>query len=158
MALNIICISEFHQGNEIFSDFSRGKQCVANCFVFLIMFFQGHISPIQTCCESIMNQILQIGDVLYVRIANGIIHENRFLHPSDIPCHLKFVKDVIHIRTYSTFSGLLCPHFQPNRPFFSLEESFANICNNDIYKCMIFVSVEFATGIIYNSSRFFFFF
>jgi len=66
-----------HQAHDIFSDFSRGKQCTANAAIAIAMCIL-HDPP--TWTKNLIDTILLIGDALYVK---SILNRNE-LHITEI--------------------------------------------------------------------------
>lgn len=54
---------DFSQGATHFSESSRGKQCVCNCFMFLL--YVGSLNGVQTLSKHDLHAILMSDDVLY---------------------------------------------------------------------------------------------
>lgn len=153
----VLCNADYHQGDEfLFSDLSRGRQCVANCVVFLLTAFEENYSFLEWS-KDILHKILHLGDYLYLKIRNVLSETSDFLHPSSIPCHMKFDNVFVHFQLKSTISGSISSDFTGNWPLLSLEIAFATLCSGTASKLMIFICVGTAIGIVFHDSKYYFF-
>lgn len=152
----VLCNADYHQGDEfLFSDLSRGRQCVANCVVFLLTAFEENYSFLEWS-KDILHKILHLGDYLYLKIRNVLSETSDFLHPSSTPCHMKFDNVFVHFQLKSTISGSISSDFTGNWPLLSLEIAFATLCSGTASKLMIFICVGTAIGIVFHDSKYYF--
>lgn len=81
MGYKVLCSADYNQGDEfVFSEISRGRQCVANCFVFLLTAFEENFYFYRWCKDT-LNKILHVGDYLYRKIQENVSPGYDFLHP-----------------------------------------------------------------------------
>lgn len=151
----MLITADYHQGNEsIFSDLSRGRQCVANCVVFLI---KGHYEKCEfhNWSKHELHNVLHGGDLLYQKLRD--LNDYDFLHPSCIPCHMKFDNANINYHISETCTGSISPNFKGVSPLFSLENALATISNGVKSKFMLFFCKGTAVGLVYHQSTFYLF-
>lgn len=58
---HIKCASDYHQGDDRFSEQTRGRQCVAKCVMFLTQILMNQIG-IETWLKEELHIILCLGD------------------------------------------------------------------------------------------------
>ena len=75
----------FHQGAEIFSEVSRGKQCVANSLIALCLLS----TKTSVCSSSDIDTILMLGDEMYRYIIQNSKSSYEYLELCDIPKYFK---------------------------------------------------------------------
>ena len=101
-----------HQGDEIFSPDSRGRQCLPCCLVFLVKAVQKRI------CTNMwnvnMNEILFAGDKLYKYAKKNSKTYHDYLEPCDLPSYFSLDNQHYHWKVKKkkkkkkkTFSGNL---------------------------------------------------
>ena len=75
----------FHQGSDVFSDISRGRQCVANAFVSCVA---AHISekPASDWTSSNIDNVLLGGDALYCYTRKSV--NSVYLEPCELPTYI----------------------------------------------------------------------
>ncbi|XP_063420756.1 uncharacterized protein LOC134705970 [Mytilus trossulus] len=78
----------YHQGDQVFGNESRGRQCMANCVVFSAL---SETKPLHLWTQEKLKIIMHIGDEMYkyVRQHCGVTHD--FLLYNDIPKHFSFL-------------------------------------------------------------------
>ena len=64
---SVLLQGSIHQGDEIFSPDSRGRQCLPCCLVFLVKAIQKRICTNMWNVNN-MNEILFAGDKLYIQV------------------------------------------------------------------------------------------
>lgn len=116
MAFKMLITADYryHQGNEsIFSDLSRGRQSVANCVVFLI---KAHYEKCEfhNWSKHELHNVLHGGDLLYQKLRD--LNDYDFLHPSCIPCHMKFDNANIIEYHISDMHWIYVSQFQRSKP------------------------------------------
>ena len=81
---SVLLQGSIHQGDEIFSPDSRGRQCLPCCLLFLI---KGVLKRICTNMWNVnnMNEILFAGDKLYKYANKNSKTYHDYLEPCDLP-------------------------------------------------------------------------
>lgn len=99
--------------NPFFSDLSRGRQSVANCVVFLI---KAHYEKCEfhNWSKHELHNVLHGGDLLYQKLRD--LNDYDFLHPSCIPCHMKFDNANIIEYHISDMHWIYVSQFQRSKP------------------------------------------
>lgn len=96
--------ADFCQGDECYSNFSRGRQCVTNCISFLMKSFLKKIDDFDT---QDMNFVLITGDTLYQKLCSeGESHD--LLHFSDIPKFILFQSFCFTVYGKKSYVGTMC--------------------------------------------------
>lgn len=99
-----VLFADFCQGDECFSNFSRGRQCVTNCISFLMKSFLKKIDDFDT---QDMNFVLITGDTLYQKLrSEGESHD--LLHFSDIPKFILFQSFCFTVYGKKSYVGTMC--------------------------------------------------
>lgn len=102
-----------------------------------------------------MHNVLHGGDLLYQKLRD--LNNYDFLHPSCIPCHMKFDNANIKYHISETCTGYMSPNFKGVSPLFSLENALGTISNCVKSKFMLFICMGTAVGLVYHQSTFFLF-
>lgn len=89
-----------NQGADIFEDFSRGRQCIANSYVS--MFFS-YINQALYWRSSDIDFILHLGNTLYSTIPKT----SSYLFPSDLPEYIKCGRQCFRLQLGESFSGVV---------------------------------------------------
>lgn len=76
--------ADYSQSASHFSLVSRGKQCVSNCFMFLLFTQFVNIAP--PLSRNDLHAILEAGDILYTSLKKS----EEFLLITELPNHIKF--------------------------------------------------------------------
>ena len=113
-------LGNFHQGNDIFSLDSRGRQCLPCCVIFLIELIA--IPPNINRWKSVdLDHILLQGDHLY-KFAKAFIRSPRsYLEPRDLPPFIEIDGNFFKWRVEKTYSGSIQKHFIGEYPLVKLE-------------------------------------
>ena len=119
----LIAHGNFHQGDERFSNTSRGNQCVINSVTAIMFSFVLH-PPYWKSDD--MDRILNLGDAFYRMIPKG---SNEQLLTKDIPSYVQCFNNNYHIHTHENQSvnGLVNSNFESDSPFSSLYDALLNI-------------------------------
>ncbi|CAG2226074.1 unnamed protein product [Mytilus edulis] len=95
---------EYHQGDQVFGDESRGRQCMTNCVVFSAL---SQTKPLHLWTSEHLKLILHIGDEMYkyIRQVCGVPHS--FLLYNDIPRNFSFQKQKYVLGREVSYGGTL---------------------------------------------------
>ena len=156
MEYQIVCAADYHQGSEIFSYESRGRQCVTNSIAFLLQIFCSDI-PIQTWNNDTLHVILHLGDYMYKEVQSCLEECHDYLHPTSIPSLLEYGRSCLRYKVSATFSGTMHPSFNGEFPLMSLECAIAKHYNGKDSACFVFIAMGSAIGIFYDGSKFYVF-
>ena len=149
-----MCLSgNFHQGSDIFADWTRGRQCVANALVSILFKYISE-KEVKEWNPQDINSILLYGDKLYQHVRQDSDHI--YLHPFDLPSHFCFENTLMRCSVTSTYSGNLSESFEENGPFLSLE-SAVSLCFYSSAHAGIFICKDTAVSILYSEPNFFVF-
>lgn len=118
----IVC-ADFCQGNERFSSFSRGRQCVANCITFIM---KSYLKRIEEFDSHDVNSVLIYGDTLYQKLRNDG-HNQDFLHFSDLPEFIVYHGRCFTISGQKTYVGTMCQKGGLDGLGLSLESSLNSV-------------------------------
>lgn len=118
----IVC-ADFCQGNERFSNFSRGRQCVANCITFIM---KSYLKRIEEFDSHDVNSVLIYGNTLYQKLRNDG-HNQDFLHFSDLPEFIVYHGRCFTIRGQKTYVGTMCQKGGLDGLGLSLESSLNSV-------------------------------
>ena len=84
-----------HQGDEIFSPDSRGRQCLPCCLVFFVKAIEKGMCTNMLNLNS-MNEILFAGDKLYKYVQKNSKTCHNYLEPCDLPPYLSLDNQYYH--------------------------------------------------------------
>lgn len=93
---------DFSQGATHFSESSRGKQCVCNCFMFLL--YVGSLNGVQTLSKHDLHAILMSGDVLYSLRKNPC---EDYLLFKELPNYVKYNQNYFSSYIQKVFVGTM---------------------------------------------------
>ena len=118
----------FHQGSDVFSDISRGRQCVANAFVSCVA---AHISekPASDWTSSNIDNVLLGGDALYCYTRKSV--NSVYLEPCELPTYICMEGQRVKCYVKETYSGDRGVSFKRSGDFFCLESALLH-CLGDI--------------------------
>ena len=87
MVNTLVCQANFCQGHSVFPVLSRGKQCMSNCLVFVLLCY---VKPASNLNTNDLDSILHIGDVLYRKVLEkqSPSNTNEFLLYADLPAYV----------------------------------------------------------------------
>lgn len=89
------CVSaNIHQGSNNFSEFSRGKQCIANSLV-CIAYNAVNQKLFENWDSNDIHFVLTKGDILYKHARQTCPHE--YLNPEDLPQNVCILNQLLHI-------------------------------------------------------------
>lgn len=145
-------LGSFHQGDEKFSPFSRGRQCIASCIVFLIKLqskpFESHKWK-----SGDVDEVLLEGDFLY-RFTKQISSCSKdFLELCELPPFIKLNDIFFHWKVKNTYSGSISKNFIGEHPLVRLDIALAMGLSREYTFC-IFVCKGTAVAISYQSGFF----
>lgn len=146
-------LGSFHQGDEKFSPFSRGRQCIASCIVFLIKLqskpFESHKWK-----SGDVDEVLLEGDFLY-RFTKQIPSCSKdFLELCELPPFIKLNDIFFHWKVKNTYSGSISKNFIGEHPLVRLDIALAMGLSREYTFC-IFVCKGTAVAISYQSGFFY---
>ena len=102
-------VANFHQGNERFSDESKGRQCTANCLLFCATL---HVESVQDICADTLDNVLIMGDAHYLKSAKYKTQTEPYLQVIELHPFVKLnganLKLVYTENQHTTISGMLC--------------------------------------------------
>lgn len=138
-------LGNFHQGDEKFSPYSRGRQCVPCCIVFIIKLF---LKPFEVheWQSADIDQILIEGDFVYKFSKKTSNHSKHFLEPCDLPPFIEVNNVYFSWKVKNTYSGSIHKNFTGVYPLVKLEVALAMGLSKDFAYC-IFVCKEKAVAI-----------
>lgn len=124
----------FHQGNELFSEESRGRQCLPCCVVFLVSCKLKPFKNIKWTSDD-LDKILQRGDYVY-RFSKEFLRPSKgFLEPRDLPPFTKIDGKYFYWKVRNTFSGSIQDHFVGEYPLVRLETAILMGLSGDVLNC-----------------------
>lgn len=124
----------FHQGNELFSEESRGRQCLPCCVVFLVSCKLKPFRNIKWKTDD-LDQVLLKGDYVY-RFSKEFIRPSKgFLEPRDLPPFTKINGKYFYWKVRNTFSGSIQAHFVGEYPLVRLETAILMGLSGNVSNC-----------------------
>lgn len=114
----------FHQGDELFSFESRGRQCLPCCTVFLIKLYMKPFISSQWVAKD-LDEILIQGDYVYKFARETLMSYRSFLEPQDVPPFIQIDKIYFNWKIKKTYSGTINENFSGNYPFVNLKLALA---------------------------------
>ncbi|XP_053390464.1 uncharacterized protein LOC128553350 [Mercenaria mercenaria] len=123
---DVFILGSFHQGENIFSVESRGRQCTLNAMCSLI-----HANYSRLNCSKDLDNVLLDGDSLYKKTVQELQRTNRFrnflLNFDELPVHIIIMNKQISVTKLEVISGVCTQQFATmNLPSFyqSLDTAF----------------------------------
>lgn len=95
--------ADYNQASLIFPESSRGKQCMCNCFMFLIL---ASIEDVSSCNKELLHKILIAGDFMY----NSIQKSDDLLQFSDLPRYIHNENTYFSVVQKQTYAGCMSPN------------------------------------------------
>lgn len=114
----------FHQGDELFSFESRGRQCLPCCTVFLIKLYMKPFISSEWVAKD-LDEILIQGDYVYNFARETLMSYRSFLEPQDVPPFIQMDKIFFNWKIKKTYSGTINENFSGNYPFVNLKIALA---------------------------------
>ena len=111
---SVLLQGSIHQGDEILSHDSRGRQCLPCCVVFLVKAIQKRICTNMWNVNN-MNEILFAGDKLYKYAKKNSKTYHDYLEPCDLPSYFSLDNQHYHWRVkknYHILCGVSFPWFR----------------------------------------------
>ena len=87
--MNFPLHGNLHQGQDIFSDDSRGRQCVPCCLSFFLLTLLKPFS-VNIWHESDLDKVLHVGDYIYKYSKSIVQLQNEYLLLNDVPRYICF--------------------------------------------------------------------
>lgn len=109
-----------HQGSDIFSNQSRGRQCVGNAKMSSVYRHVSSKSLIDWNSGDV-DYLLHKGDELYKHTYKFC--NSTYLQPSELPCYICFEGQRVKCSIVKTYSGDISESFKDFGPFLSLESA-----------------------------------
>ena len=148
-ATRTIC-ADYSQGNEALFGVNAGKQCVAMSLTAII--YQ-HIQDINLWTSSTLNNILTIGNNMYISIRCSV-QTNDYLLLTDVPCIVSIYNKVYTLAYSESLTGNLFMTSN-NGPYMSLQnaltELFSN-CQLNYNCCLLTIGIN-TVAVIKNSDQ-----
>lgn len=146
------CVSaNIHQGSNNFSEFSRGKQCIANSLV-CIAYNAVNKKLFENWDSNDIHFVLTKGDILYKHARQTCPHE--YLNPEDLPQNVCILNQLLHISAVPVFSGEIQANYKDNGSFLSLATAlnlcFANTRDGGIFICKGSSVAIFSSGTLFH--------
>ena len=125
------CVSaDIHQGSNVFSELSRGRQCVANSLVSIVhRAISGKLLTKWDADD--LNSVLMRGDELYKQVRKTCPHA--YLNPHDLPQHLCIQHQMLKSSIASVDSGDMAENYESNGPFLSLATALSFCFGSDVH-------------------------
>ena len=114
----------FHQGDELFSFESRGRQCLPCCTVFLIRLYMRPFIRSKWHAKD-LDEILIQGDYVYNFVKKSLNSLRSYLEPQDLPPFIHIDKTYYNWKVKKTYSGSIHENFSGNYPFVNLKLALA---------------------------------
>ena len=114
--------ADYSQGNEALFGENAGKQCVAMSLTAIIYH---HIEHISVWTSSTLNNILTIGNNLYISIRHSV-QANDLLLLTDVPCIVSLYNKVYTLQYSESLAGSLFMTLN-NGPYMSLQNSLIEV-------------------------------
>jgi len=117
-----------HQGHDIFSDFTRGRQCTANAAVAVAMCLLHH--PL-SWTKNLIDTILLIGDVLYIKSISRCSEPHfaeinrEFLSVDELYTNIEIFRNIITLSITHTYNENISGHLYNDNS----KEGFPNLKN-----------------------------
>ena len=92
----------FHQGSSIFSLESTGRQCVANCLIFLL---HSKLKILEQWTSNDLDIVLLNGDELYKKVEKRV--DVTYLLPDELPSDIDHYETKFHIEYKNSTIGIL---------------------------------------------------
>jgi len=150
-----ICIlqADIHQADSCFSAETRGRQCVANCYAYLL---KCHITDVQTLRSTDLHNLLFTGDFIYSKIQEKLGYGSSYLLLTDIPKYTYFDRTVFSYNILKTYSGYV-HQVSTDAALLSLHSSLflAFVPSFEIFSIIIIQSN--AIGVYFDGNGFFIF-
>ncbi|XP_078600775.1 uncharacterized protein LOC144875890 [Branchiostoma floridae x Branchiostoma japonicum] len=116
----------YHQGNNIFNETSRGKQCTANSLIAILYHSANKQATSWTSTD--LDTVLFEGDALYNRIKPSLPPTVSYLSVDDLPNYWQIGNNTLHITIKEQYTGDVFSR-QAYYPYYTLqtaiEEAFA---------------------------------
>lgn len=145
-----------NQGDAVFLPFSRGRQCVLNCYAFLLKCKCKGIS--WDCTSRSLDCLLYAGDMIYQYIKRQK-PEIEYCLITDIPKYIQF-PDQTSLFSYviqCSFSGFICENGAYGYPCITLESSIYSAFLPSLKAFSILIMQGNAIGIYYDGNVFYLF-
>ena len=143
-----IC-ADYSQGNVALFGENAGKQCVAMSLTAIIYH---HIQDMNLWTSSTLNNILTIGNNLYISISSSV-RTNDYLLLTDVP-HIVSICNKVYILEYSeSLTGSLFLTSN-NGPYMTLQNSLTEVFSNCQFKyncCLLTIGIN--TVAVFNDSE-----
>lgn len=112
-----------HQGDDAFSDNSRGRQCVPCCLSF---FVYNELHPLQTKeWHAIdLDRILYIGDFVYRYTKSLLQQQHKYLLLNDLPKYIILEEKGLSWSIRKTYFGNIAESYTGDYPLLKLEYAF----------------------------------
>ena len=112
---SVLLQGNIHQGDEIFSPDSRGRQCLPYFLVFLVKAVQKRICTNMWNVNN-MSEILYAGDKLYKYAKKNSKTYHDYLEPCDLPSYFSLDNQHYHwkVKKNHILSGVSFPWFRHN--------------------------------------------
>ena len=137
--------ADYSQGNEVLFGENVGKQCVAMSLTAVIYH---HIEDISLWTSSTLNNILTIGNNLYISIRCSV-QTNDYLLLTDAPCIVSIYNKVYTLEYSESLTGSL--FFTSNSgPYMSLQNSLTEVfsnCQLNYNCCLLTIGINTAAVI-----------
>ena len=134
-----IC-ADYSQGNEVLFGENAGKQCVAMSLTVIIYH---HIEDINLWTSSTLNNILTIGNNLYISIRCSV-QTNDYLLLTDVPCIVSIYNKLYTLEYSESLTGSLFM-ISNNGPYMSLQNSLTQLfsnCELDYNCCLLTIGIN----------------
>ncbi|XP_015750599.1 PREDICTED: uncharacterized protein LOC107330504 [Acropora digitifera] len=148
-----IC-ADYSQGNVALFGENAGKQCVAMSLTAIIYH---HIQDMNLWTSSTLNNILTIGNNLYISIRCSV-RTNDYLLLTDVP-HIVSICNKVYILEYSeSLTGSLFLTSN-NGPYMTLQNSLTEVFSNcqlkynNIYCCLLAIIIGINTVAVFKDSE-----
>jgi len=140
----------FHQGSDMFSDNSRGRQCVANAYISCVYKHVSGKSFIEWNAPDI-DSLLHKGDALYKYTRS--FFNAVYLEPCELPSFVCLDGQIVKCSVIATYSGDIGTSFQTTGDFYSLEIALT-LCLSAIPHAGIIISNNIAMSVHYSEPYF----
>ena len=144
-----IC-ADYSQGNEALFGENAGKQCVAMSLTAIIYH---HIENINLWTSSTLNNILTIGNNLYISIRSSV-QTNDYLLLTDVPCFVSIYNKTYALEYSESLTGSLFMASN-NGPYMSLQNSLTEVFSNfhlNYNCCLLTIGIN-TVAVIKNSEQ-----
>ncbi|XP_035675782.1 uncharacterized protein LOC118415349 [Branchiostoma floridae] len=135
--------ANYHQGDTVFNDASRGRQCTSNCLIAIV--YHNICKQVTTWNSTDLDIILFKGDELYMSIKSSLPTGVEYLSVDDLPEYLQVNNnfDTAHISIKQSYTGDIFTT-EAEYPYYTLQNALTEAF--DISDTCFFIAASEMSG------------